>query len=44
MSTLMNTLLFGFGISAYVAAHAYTVLVLKARVHRDRLEPALKGS
>ena len=40
MSILMDTFLVGFGITAYVAAHAYAVLVLKAPAEKHAFELA----
>ncbi len=38
MFTALDTFLIGFGITAYVAAHAYVIVVLKAPVAREAFE------
>jgi hypothetical protein len=38
MFSALDTFLIGFSVSAYVAAHAYVVFVLKAPASRNALE------
>jgi hypothetical protein len=43
MSESLNTLFIGLGIAAYVSAHAYVLLVLKAPATRRAYELARRG-
>jgi hypothetical protein len=43
MSESLNTLFIGLGIAAYVSAHAYVLLVLKAPAARRAYELARRG-
>lgn len=44
MFTALDTFLIGFGITAYVAAHAYIIVVLKAPGAREAFElPRRRG-
>lgn len=44
MFTAIDTFLIGFGITAYVAAHAYIVFVLKAPAARAASELQRQGA